>query len=152
MLSQAVIDLISHRLQGSEKSACLVVSGEACPTSLANTRDLVWLSNVRTASDLDDLPRQPMAIVCALPDSMQKRSVVPLLARLRDCCADRVLVYDETRRFVPAEMLALGFVETASLQNGGCVYLHDPDEFFERRGWNNARDWANPENFSKYRW
>lgn len=79
-------------------------------------------------------------------------AVAQVLGRLRDRHARRVLVEDLNASLSARELLALGFVGVTGHESGGRLYLHDPEDFFPKRDWNSAENWANPENFGKYRW
>ena len=80
------------------------------------------------------------------------RTVAQVLGRLRDRHARRVLVEDVNASLSARELLALGFVGGTGDEPSGRLYLHDPEDFFPKRDWNTAENWANPENFGKYRW
>ena len=74
-----------------------------------------------------------------------------LLASVRDRYARRVLIPDHNSTLTLTDYLALGF-ERLPGKGLESVYLFDPDAESRQREWNNARDWANPENFDLYRW
>lgn len=81
------------------------------------------------------------------------RGISMLLARLRDVHAERVLLCpDQLARPDAAGFAALGFEPRKSPPVDGLVYVWDPALADQPREWNNSRNWANPENFSKYRW
>ena len=137
---------------------CLVISRSAPAgpgdDSSGLPESLVWIDDLETAADLDSHlnARCAIALVFAQLEHMTRESAVHLLGRLRDRHADRVLVDDRTGVFSESELLALGYV---ALQEPGAtmrLFLHDPAEFFSQRAWNTPEDWANPENFRRYRW
>lgn len=103
---------------------------------------------------LDSLPpelRVEIALV-AVHGGETLDAIVPVLARLRDVHADCVIVHDAAQLATPADMLALGFEMKRSPSIDGLVYVRDPAEAEQPREWNNSRNWANPANFSRYRW
>jgi hypothetical protein len=82
-----------------------------------------------------------------------ERAISVILARLRDVHADRVLVCPEQlERPDTTGFAALGFEPRKSPSGDGLVYIWDPALADQPREWNDSRNWANPENFSKYRW
>ena len=82
-----------------------------------------------------------------------ERAISMVLARLRDVHADRVLLCaDQLPKSATSGLAALGFEPRKSPSVDGLVYVWDPALADQPREWNNARNWANPENFSKYRW
>ena len=83
---------------------------------------------------------------------MSRTGAEQLLSRLRDVHCDRVLLLDRGSHWTPDSLRPLGFLELVCPSLDGRCYLYDPDLFSQPREWNNADDWANPENFRKYRW
>ena len=74
-----------------------------------------------------------------------------LLARLRDVHVAQIVLTAD-RGLAPGDMLAMGFEKAQSPSEDGLVYVWDAALADKPREWNNARDWANPENFDRYRW
>lgn len=111
---------------------------------------------IATADGPDDLERcgrYELAVVLALGPRAGRTAATRLLARLRDVHALRALV---CARGLPglgfAEMLALGFERHVSGDGDAAVYLYDRDRYNESREWNSPENWANPDNFERYRW
>lgn len=70
------------------------------------------------------------------------------LARMRDVHCEQVIVIQTMQGLSPTELLALGFQKLSSDQQ--CtVFLCSADINDIPRDWNNAKHWANPENFDK---
>ena len=108
-----------------------------------------------TLSGPDDLPKTlkaTLGIVVTPLDFMTRRGAEQLLSRLRDVHCEKVLLVDTDGVWQPEDLRPLGYLETGQPPAGLCCYLYDPDAFNQPREWNNASDWANPENFRKYRW
>ena len=102
-----------------------------------------------------DLPRTlrvQLGIVVAPLEYMPLKSAEQLLSRLRDVHCDKVLLVDSGSGWSPNVLRSLGYLEVKPSSNGGRCYLFDPDMFSQAREWNNPSDWANPDNFRKYRW
>ena len=79
--------------------------------------------------------------------------VSAILARLRDVHAGRVLLCpDQLASADNMHFAALGFEPQKSPSIDGLVFVWDPLLADQPREWNDSRNWANPENFSKYRW
>ena len=74
-----------------------------------------------------------------------------LLARLRDVHVAQIVLTAQ-HGLSPGDMLAMGFEKAQSPSVDGLVYVWDAALADKPREWNNARDWANPENFDRYRW
>lgn len=76
---------------------------------------------------------------------------IPAIARLRDIGCRRVLLLVEADEWTENDLRGLGFLPTEPLESHD-AFLYDSDLLNQPREWNNARHWANPENFDKYRW
>jgi hypothetical protein len=103
----------------------------------------------------DDLPQSlkaELGIVVAPLDFMPSSNAEQLLSRLRDVHCYRVLLLDTEGHWTPETLRPLGYLEVECPSVAGRCYLYDPEVFNQLREWNNSSDWANPENFQKYRW
>ena len=112
-----------------------------------------------SADDLPDaLPasrRFSAGVVVDALGSLSPEEGGRLLARLRDQLCDRVFVVsraDDTE-WPTAKMLALTYtLRERSAEGTWLLYDHDIATYNPERDWNNPTDWANPENFNRYRW
>ena len=107
------------------------------------------------SSGPDDLPhdmRAQLGILVAPLDHTQHAIAERLLSRLRDVHCRQVLLLDTESTWSPDVLRSLGYLELKRPSIDGRCYLYDPDLFSPPREWNNPGDWANPENFGKYRW
>ncbi len=154
MDSDAIRKLLSDLGITDAGASCLVLSYDSDASSISakeiGVAEVRCLGGVASVADLDGLGRYSLAIVVGQPGQMRKRDVVHLLARLRDRYAERVALREESSNLSSSELMALGFVRFR--RASGRFYVYDPDTYFEPREWNNSRQWANPENFRKYRW
>lgn len=90
------------------------------------------------------------ALVAA--SGLELQEVEPVLARLRDVYATRiVLEFDRADAHLDA-LRALGFEPRKSPSGDGLLLVSDPATRERPREWNNSTHWANPENFKRYRW
>ena len=78
-------------------------------------------------------------------------SDVPAIARLRDIGCSRVLLLSGQQTWPVNQLRGLGFQPVEPL-GSHAAFLYDSDLLNRPREWNNAKHWANPENFDKYRW
>ena len=153
MESHPAIDLLRNFGWNPDGERCLVVSRGQCPLLPAHVADrLTWLGDVQSVNQLDNQQRYPVALVVDQIAHMTSQSAVHLLAQLRDRYAERVIVCNEKDTLDSQQLLALGYIRREGVPTFSNIYVHDPDEFYERRAWNDSRDWANPENFDRFRW
>ncbi len=112
-----------------------------------------------TAADaglsVDELPadlRVGVALVAVSSES-NSEDTLPLIARLRDVHADRVIAWvDNELTGARDALIAMGFEKRESPSEDGLLFVWDPALANRPREWNNSEHWANPENFSRYRW
>jgi hypothetical protein len=117
--------------------------------------DFAGVDAYETVSGPSDLPRPlraQLGIVVTPLDYMPRTSAEQLLSRLRDVHCEKVLLVDTRPGWSPDVLRSLGYLEVKRPSNAGRCYLFDPDMFNQPREWNTSTDWANPENFRKYRW
>lgn len=135
---------VAGELEALPETASLLVIGAHAPAG----RDCDSLPADAGVADLDGLGVYDLGLVLELAAADES-----LLGRLRDLHTRRLLVAGEAaRRFEPRRMLALGFERHPSPDADGGAYLYDRDSFNREREWNSPENWANPENFDKYRW
>lgn len=135
---------VAGELNALPETASLLMIGADPPAG----RDCDRLRADATVADLDGLGIYDLGLVLDLAAADES-----LLGRLRDLHTRRLLVAGEAaRRFEPRRMRALGFEHHPSPDADGGAYLYDRDSFNREREWNSPDNWANPENFDKYRW
>ena len=80
-------------------------------------------------------------------------AILPLFAALRDRANHPVIAHVGRDHPIGSEvdrkMVSLGFTRQAA---GEPVYLFDIETYKHTPDWLNARNWANPERWEKYRW
>ncbi len=146
MQAADLITVIHERRPEGDGFAVLSRSeADARVTSIPGGR---WLADVARADDLDGLGYLGLIIVTNQIERMEADAARHLLARLRDRHAGILLVHDPEGVFPTSDYLALGFEVDAV---PGC-YVYDATAASRQRDWNNAENWANPENFDKFRW
>lgn len=128
------------------------MGGEPGATVAGHDAEVLRLGRIESADDIPAAVRADVALVVDQLEHMSKFEGAHMLARLRDIHCGRVVLILADDAWEPVELLALGFIQVQRPAACGRVYLFDPDRFNEQREWNNPSDWANPENFRKYRW
>jgi len=101
--------------------------------------------------DPENLPGELRADVALVVLAAGDPPPSALLARLRDVHVAQIVLAADAG-VSQADMLAMGFEKVQSPSLDGLVYVWDAALADKPREWNNARDWANPENFDRYRW
>lgn len=141
-----LIELVRER--GGELDGFAVLSRSAVIPEVVALPGGQWLEDINEVTDLDTAGSLGLVIVTNQLEHMEKAAARHLLARLRDSHAAMLVAHDPSRVFSPAEYLALGFEVDARAD----CYVYDANAVSRQRDWNNASNWANPENFNKFRW
>lgn len=138
----------------ADDASVLIIGRESAVIDWPGRLSPEYLPVATTVPDLDGYGMYDLCVIFALAPAIAADDRAQLLGRLRDLHARRLLVMEPALPgTVLAEMLALGFERhTPEEGPGEAVYLYDVDRFNEKREWNSPEDWANPENFDKYRW
>lgn len=93
------------------------------------------------------------AVLQDLPGSLGQAAAEQLVARLRDVQAQRILwLLDGSVPWERKDLLALGFRLLDGSDDGQRLYGYDIDNYKTTPDWLNAKHWANPELWGKYRW
>ncbi|MCC5794751.1 MAG: hypothetical protein JJT85_08450 [Chromatiales bacterium] len=150
-------DALLQRLgpAGGERVIWLVGPGLPGPLQAAQgllSGRLESRTNVAGLADLEGLAAADCAVLQVAPAALLTPGITHVLARLRDQLARRVLV--DPRPADIDERIRTGLRSLGYQPVTGCPALHEYDigHYNPEREWNNAEDWAHPENFSRYRW
>ena len=151
------IDELLRQLELVESEQRVLVVGAVIENQdLPRNHDIIQIGRVGSASEISDEIRVDIAVVVDQVECMSKTDGMHLLSKLRDLTSNRVLLLLYSDDWTSGELLALGFQEIQQQAKrpsiDGRLYLFDPNDFHESREWNNTANWANPENFNKFRW
>lgn len=95
--------------------------------------------------------RFDLGVAAGVLETLPKDRARALIASLRDQYCRAVLLLAPKGLWPLAEYLALGF-ERRSEDDAYELYWFDVDRYNPEREWNNPTNWANPENFRRFRW
>jgi len=114
------------------------------------------LAGAQLSARLARLGRFDLAYVAGVLEDLPRAEAARLLARLRDVHARHlvVLVPDAVGEWDEAALRAYGLRPSAHQPEGGDGRLYEFDlyDYKETPDWLNARYWAHPELWDKYRW
>jgi hypothetical protein len=108
-----------------------------------------WLERLATR------PRFDAAVVCMAGDEMDETDAALVLGRIRDLHAARMLVLTGAAEGLRNDLIALGMERLSTGEEESCdavLYAFDLGRYKRTPDWLNARHWANPENWGRYRW
>ncbi|WP_416399128.1 DUF6231 family protein [Allohahella sp. A8] len=133
--------------------------GSAPPLSAAKSRDIT-LSDAAGMSPLElvgsALPPDCLVVSDYL-ESMEAEAAIQLLAGYRNALIVSVIVFVDLAAspLTAKDFVALGFHHCASFEHEAHAlhaFEYNINSYNFRRLWNNAENWANPENFGRYWW
>jgi Family of unknown function (DUF6231) len=76
-----------------------------------------------------------------------------LLGQVRNLLADQIWVITQSPHWSLADFMAMGFQQDSTeVFAPAQVFTYSLHAYNHKRSWNNAKYWANPQNFHRYRW
>lgn len=123
-------------------------------SALTETVNTIPLSPPFSLTQLDQLTHVDVAIVCDLTETMPKQKARQWLGLLKNKYSEHVFIITNQNKNADwhlTDFLALGFKQLASVDNY-VLYYYAIESYQLKKDWLNAKYWANPENFDKYRW
>ena len=133
--------------------ATLLVIGDP-PAPPETGAELTCVAAIAAPAELATLGRFDFAVVSGLVEQLDAPEAEAVLGRLKNLHTDRfVLLADPARAGLGHDaLLALALAPYEQLADGRVAWLYDIDRYNPERPWNNPEDWANPENFERFRW
>lgn len=105
---------------------------------------------------LDALKNVDIAVVSDLTETLAKTEAMQWLGVLKNKLAQHIILIVDTEKSADmgwqfADFLGLGF-KLHQQTNQHQFFYYAIESYQIRKDWLNAKYWANPENFDKYRW
>jgi predicted nicotinamide N-methyase len=147
-----VAECVARVLEGYQPARVLLI-GYPGPMP-ASAAEAVALPVVDVELSLADAGRFDFALVADLTENREAEAARLVLGRLKNLHTDRFLVLVDPARSCLArdDLLELALAPLEQLADGRLAWLYDIDRYNPQRPWNNPDDWANPENFDRFRW
>jgi hypothetical protein len=111
---------------------------------------------------LADLGRFDYAVLSHALEPLEPSEGAALIARIRDMHCHRFALacrhtdaHHREGEWSEPELLALALTLHRRVREDGVwhsVYTYDVDTYNPKREWNSSENWANPQNFRRYRW
>ena len=112
---------------------------------------------------IGELDRHDLALVANTLEYIPKGRAEIVLSRLRDMCSERLYLLLPTgkewegheSRWHPIDLVAFGLVVAERYTVDGKsvrLFCHDLYDYKQTPDWLNAKHWANPELWDKFRW
>ncbi|MEX0386189.1 DUF6231 family protein [Spiribacter onubensis] len=152
------LELLDTAIESAGEDMSLVVTDTSPLRRALADRRVMLFGPDAAASHLDGLPRAALAVVDGASAFPSATGAIQLVGRLRDLHADRVLVIasgEPDGHLGRQELIGLGFQRWGSSRDPDGRrrwYEFDIAHYKVTPDWLNARHWANPELWDKYRW
>jgi hypothetical protein len=148
-VSTSAADCVA-RLLGEYQPATVLLIGDAPATGT----ELTALPAEAAEAGLAGAGRFDFAVVAQLTEVHDAERARVILGRLKNLHTDRFLLFaDPARSCLDRDaLLSLALAPLARLEDGRVAWLYDIDRYNPERDWNTPADWANPENFDRFRW
>lgn len=163
--------LLANILEQHEPQSLLVLGKGNIP-ALSNylAENAVELNHFSLAPDLTLADTQQRFDLCLLTpefSQLDKPHAIELLAGIRNRLCHRIYVFlplDADSQWQAGDLYALGLKRVAQFANQAespagqhnapllSCFSYEIESYVKKRDWNNAKYWANPENFGKYWW
>lgn len=133
--------------------ASLLVVGDP-PTAPETDAELTCVSVHEAAAELAVLARFDFAVITELLEALDGPTAEFVLGRLKNLHTDKYLLLADPARACLGHdaLLALALAPCEQLDDGRIAWRYDIDRYNPERPWNNPEDWANPQNFDRFRW
>jgi hypothetical protein len=145
-------ECIATLLESCAPRRLLVIGDPPVPATAAATLTRVAVEDA--AAELSALGRFDLVIVAGLAESLDAPAAEGVLGRLKNLHTDRFLLLVDPlcSKLGHDALLVLALAHVEKLADGRIAWRYDIDLYNPERRWNNPEDWANPENFEKFRW
>lgn len=133
--------------------ASLLVVGDP-PTAPETDAELTCVAVHEVAAELAVLARFDFAVITELLEELDGPTAEFVLGRLKNLHTDKYLLLADPARACLGHdaLLALALAPCEQLDDGRIAWRYDIDRYNPERPWNNPEDWANPQNFDRFRW
>lgn len=145
-------DCVASLLESYAPSSLLVIGDP--PATPDTDAVLTCVSVHEVAAELVTLGRFDLALVTELLEALDGPTAEFVLGRLKNLHTDRFLLLADPARACLGHdaLLALALAPFEQLDDGRVAWRYDIDRYNPERPWNNPEDWANPQNFDRFRW
>ena len=133
--------------------ATLLVIGDAAPVP-ETSAEVTCLATAEASQKLEELGGFDFALVSGLLEELAAADAEAVLGRLKNLHTSRFLLLADPARACLGHdaLLALALAPFEHLADGRVAWRYDLDRYNPERRWNNPEDWANPQNFDRFRW
>jgi len=146
-------DVLAGLAKAHRPRTLLVIGAAAVPPGMEEAA-LTRVSAAAAEDALAQLGRFDFAVASEVTEQLEAPAAAALLGRLKNLHTDRfLLLVDAPNACLDDEaLLALALRPLAAAEDGRRAWLYDIDDYNPERPWNSPEDWANPQNFHRYRW
>lgn len=152
------LDQLRDAVATAQDSGALVITDDDALSTPLSAETVAIIAARDAQAGLDNLPHVQLAVVDGAAAFADEAAAIQLVSRLRDVCASRVLVIGAPQSGAllgRQQLIGLGFRRwetTGEGDNRRRWYEFSLADYKVTPDWLNARHWANPELWDRYRW
>jgi hypothetical protein len=152
LMTVSAADCIAKLLVEYAPDSVLVI-GHAVPMPVTDA-EVTRLAATDAPEKLEELGRFDFAVVAGLLEELEAAAAEAVLGRLKNLHTSRFLLLADPARACLGHdaLLALALAPFEHVADGRVAWRYDLDRYNPERRWNNPEDWANPQNFDRFRW
>ncbi|RZU98484.1 DUF6231 family protein [Spiribacter vilamensis] len=154
----STLERLGEAVAAARDNGVLVITDDTALADTLSAHNPTIVDAPDAQARLDALPSVELAVVDAAAGFADEAAAVQLVSRLRDVCASRVLVIGAPRSGAVLgrqQLVGLGFRRWDTTGEGDSRrrwYEFSLADYKVTPDWLNARHWANPALWDRYRW
>jgi hypothetical protein len=152
--SKFVIKIQPILNQLSPETVLFAEKGDYCTEALSCSAEKYSFSPPYSLQQLTPLPQIDVAIISGLTETMAKIDAQQWLGFLKNRYCQHIFILTNSKQgeaWALTDFLSLGFKRLSQIDDAE-LYYYAIESYQPKRDWLNAKYWANPENYDKYRW
>ncbi|AGY91941.1 hypothetical protein SPICUR_04820 [Spiribacter curvatus] len=152
------LDRLRDAVAAAQDNGALVITDDDALSTPLSAETVAIVAAREAQAGLENLPQVELAVVDGAAAFADEAAAIQLVSRLRDVCASRVLVIGAPQSGAllgRQQLIGLGFRRWETTGEGDDRrrwYEFSLADYKVTPDWLNARHWANPELWDRYRW
>lgn len=163
-----VQEILYELIEAAQPTSLLCVTSGSTPSSVHQflshhpNSQVTLVEAEQALTELQGMGRFDYAVLSRALEPLEPPAGAALIARVRDIHCHRFALacrhidaHHREGEWSEPELLALTLTLHRRVREDGAwhsVYTYDVDSYNPKREWNSPEDWANPQNFRRYRW
>lgn len=147
---QKDIERIILNVLSNESCSKLLISTKKDLSSLVKKLEAGSVENISVVPNIDNVGNQYFDMFIALDDIDINETDI---GTIKNLISSKIILFTSSLNLMDDTMMKMGLQREIINEKIGCrCYSYNLETYNNKRSWNNADGWANPENFDKFRW